>query len=113
MQDNFDYQGFVLVFPSLTDVVPEVSQLFLHFPIRPLIQHLICEEGLLATREVRLPPTPLDIPQTLELQHEQQYPMSKNLCFYMYFYLALLPLIVYHQSTFLLPIAAFAWTRIT
>ena len=71
-QDNFDYQGSVLVFPSLIDAVPEVSQLFLHIPIRPLIQNLICKEDLLATHEVQLSPTPLGIPRTLALQHEQQ-----------------------------------------
>jgi len=33
VQDNFDYQGFVLVFLSLTDVIPKVLQVFLHSPI--------------------------------------------------------------------------------
>lgn len=54
VQDNFDYQGFVLAFSSLTGVIPEVSQLFLHFSIRPSIQLLVCEEDLLATHEGRL-----------------------------------------------------------
>jgi len=61
-KDNFDYQGFVLVFLSLPDVVPEVSQLFLHFPIRPLIQVLVCVKDLSATHEDYFYSISLEIP---------------------------------------------------
>lgn len=63
-------QGECMLSRSLTDVVPELSQVFLHFPIRPLIPLLVHVNDPFATGEDYVFPIPLDIPRTLAMQYQ-------------------------------------------